>query len=87
MTAKKTGNTHAGTSLTDKMREHTGSERRVLNPDFVEWMMSFPPKWTIVDERIAAAVFGCKPSATRGASSKRKRRSRSSAGSEVTDAE
>lgn len=37
---------HAGTTLTDALRSHTGKPGDLLSPRFVEWMMGYPITWT-----------------------------------------
>lgn len=41
-----TGISHAGESLTDALRSHTGIGKALLSPRFVGWMMGFPDGWS-----------------------------------------
>jgi hypothetical protein len=69
MSASK-GRAHAGTSLTDAVREHTGNASACLNPEFSEWLMGLSLQWTAPDESFLSATSALAPSATDGAGHK-----------------
>lgn len=76
---------HDGETLTDVLcrKPATGNETLLLNPRFVEWMMSFPSGWTLPNSDIVAAVS--KLSATHGCQSKPASPSVNCSDSEVRD--
>ena len=46
---RRYGTKHGAANLVDDAAAHQGKVKRRLNPNFVCWLMGFPPGWTLIE--------------------------------------